>query len=453
MKSLNNISELKELTSKLSILYVEDEDSIRQPIYEILSIFFKEVMVAKDGLDGLGVYLENKDNIDLIISDINMPNMNGLDMIEEIRKENREVPIIISTAYNEQQYFLKSIELKIDKYLLKPIKQERLIETINDIARNIDDKNTLKKLLEEKRKVELQEKEMQTIQALSNSYASPAIIFHNGKAKHFSEPFIKLFEDRKDMTLEDITIDTQTMFRKQKGCLKSFAHYDAKNELNNKVVVPQKVGQRIFRVQKQSTPLYGGSDIFILIDITLEEYQKIKIDSFAEALTDMLIESKSKRILHEDKEVTEKTVNDLVPKKVVEIENLDQDFSNAIIKLEYGDYEQVRKISTYISQYADTYIHHLEDFIYLYVVTKDLANLLATVELDAISDLDAFASYLTIIREDLSFWKENIFTQTHTEDIHSLDSSIINTSLEIEILLLDKQQDLEDDEDVDLEFF
>lgn len=491
MPNLKNIDKIKELTKELSILYVEDEESVRQPVTEILNNFFKKIIVAKDGLEGLDLYSKYMDEIDFIISDINMLNMNGLDMIEQIRQKNQEIPVVISTAYNEQNYFLKSIELKINKYLLKPLKQNNLIEMIRDISMEINDKKTLKELLKNKRKIELKEKEMNTVSMISGAYASPAVIFHNGKATHFSEPFIKLFKDRKDISLIDIYIDTENIFKKQKGCLKSFAKYDDKNKLNNKVTIPQKIGHRVFRVHKKSINLDGKSDIFTLIDITIEEYQKIKIDSFAEALTDMVIEHKSQKILQEPKTIKEDLIlleegslivikddmktllrknhkknaissteflsridkEDL--KDLQELDDLDKDLFDAVSELEDGDFNQLQKISSYISQYADA-IYHLEDFTDLYIVIKDLSNLLTSIDSQSIesSKYTTFFLYLNSIREDLASWRRNVFIEQNTQDIHYLDSSLINTSLEIEILLSNKQDTstLEDDGS-DLEFF
>src|SRR3989339_496108 len=108
----------------------------------LLRILFKEVYVACDGFEGLGIF--QKRHYDLIITDIQMPNMNGLDMVQHIRITHPGIPIIITTAFSDQDYFIRSIDLKIDKYLLKPIEEGRAKQVFADIAWMIDDRKKVK---------------------------------------------------------------------------------------------------------------------------------------------------------------------------------------------------------------------------------------------------------------------------------------------------------------------
>ena len=81
----------KEILKDISVLYVEDENDVREFTSKLLGSLLKKVYVAQNGLEGLELYKENQNDIDLIISDINMPKMNGLDMCEQIRKINNEI--------------------------------------------------------------------------------------------------------------------------------------------------------------------------------------------------------------------------------------------------------------------------------------------------------------------------------------------------------------------------
>lgn len=92
---------LKELT----VLYIEDELSVMEEIAEILEIKVNKLFTAENGQEALEVYYNN--NIDIIITDIQMPIMNGLEMIEEIRKKDSLIPIIITTAFNETTFLKK----------------------------------------------------------------------------------------------------------------------------------------------------------------------------------------------------------------------------------------------------------------------------------------------------------------------------------------------------------
>ncbi|MEA2100259.1 MAG: response regulator [Campylobacterota bacterium] len=83
-----------ELLKTITILYVEDEFSLQEDVYQNILPFVKEVITASDGRDGLESYLQNKDKIDLVVSDILMPNMTGIEMNDEIRKIDSGIPII-----------------------------------------------------------------------------------------------------------------------------------------------------------------------------------------------------------------------------------------------------------------------------------------------------------------------------------------------------------------------
>ena len=113
----------------LTILYVEDEPMIRQNAVEYLSRVCDNVLEAKDGLEALEVY--RKKEPDIIISDIKMPRMSGLDMAEQIRQSDKKTPIIIATAHTETHYLLKAVELQLIKYIVKPITSIKLNEALN----------------------------------------------------------------------------------------------------------------------------------------------------------------------------------------------------------------------------------------------------------------------------------------------------------------------------------
>ncbi|MBS4096972.1 MAG: SpoIIE family protein phosphatase [Sulfuricella sp.] len=117
---MNQVSKPPERVLKnFSLLYVEDDDNIREQLEQFLRRRVKEFHVAANGAEGLAAYREHKP--DMIISDILMPEMTGLEMAERIKAEDPEVPIILTTAFNETDYFLKAIQIGIDNYVLKPV--------------------------------------------------------------------------------------------------------------------------------------------------------------------------------------------------------------------------------------------------------------------------------------------------------------------------------------------
>ena len=120
----------KEVLKNISILYVEDENDVRDFTSKILNPLLKKVFIAQDGEEGLKVFQENKDEIDLVVSDINMPKMDGLSMCDAIKKINSEIPIVITSAHNDTGFLKRAIDIGVNTYAMKPIDLYQLIESI-----------------------------------------------------------------------------------------------------------------------------------------------------------------------------------------------------------------------------------------------------------------------------------------------------------------------------------
>lgn len=122
----------QELIKKLanfSVLYVEDEDGARNNIKEILEIFFKTIYLAKNGEEAYKLYMEKKP--DLIITDIKMPKLNGIELIQKIRKTNSKIRVIVLSAHTDLDYMLQAVELHLVKYIVKPITEAKLYDALN----------------------------------------------------------------------------------------------------------------------------------------------------------------------------------------------------------------------------------------------------------------------------------------------------------------------------------
>ncbi len=133
-----SIRRLSKIASEFTVLYVEDEDEVRDTVVLILENIFSNILVAKDGLDGIALAKTNK--IDVVISDINMPKCNGLEMIREIKKIYPQIPTILITALENTEFLVESINLGINKYIIKPIKRDNLFEAIEDVLYLLESK-------------------------------------------------------------------------------------------------------------------------------------------------------------------------------------------------------------------------------------------------------------------------------------------------------------------------
>ena len=126
-----------EQLKNYTILCVEDEDGIRKRLVNTLKYYFKDVLEANNGEDGYDLYSEYKP--DIILSDIEMPNINGIDMIQLIRKKDHDTIVIMVTAYSNEEYLLDLINLNINHYILKPVNSDNLL---TGIIKGLGDKLT-----------------------------------------------------------------------------------------------------------------------------------------------------------------------------------------------------------------------------------------------------------------------------------------------------------------------
>ena len=166
--------------SKLRVLYVEDDDLIREELAETLEFDVKELITATNGEEGLEKF--KKYNPDIVITDIKMPKMNGLDMSREIKKISPSTPIIVTTAFSDSSYLIKAIEIGINRYVLKPVDLDKLYEALEDLA-------TI--LLYEKEK-EIQERYIKYILDFSPSFI---LIAKKENIEYLNKPFLKFSSD------------------------------------------------------------------------------------------------------------------------------------------------------------------------------------------------------------------------------------------------------------------
>ena len=122
--------DLEKLKTK-NVLYVEDDESIMASFSKILNKIFNNVYTATNGVDGLEQFKQYKDDIDFVITDIKMPKMDGLEMSDEIKKIDPNMPCILTTAHAEYDYFLKADEIGIYRYITKPLNINELLEAID----------------------------------------------------------------------------------------------------------------------------------------------------------------------------------------------------------------------------------------------------------------------------------------------------------------------------------
>jgi putative two-component system response regulator len=125
--------ELRENAKNISVLYVEDDQDLRENTTRLLSSFVSVLEAAENGQEGLAKY--NNRSYDLVITDINMPVKNGIEMAREIKDINHKQVIIVISAYDDANYLLESINLGVDSFILKPLNLNQFLEVMDKCIR------------------------------------------------------------------------------------------------------------------------------------------------------------------------------------------------------------------------------------------------------------------------------------------------------------------------------
>lgn len=181
----------KEVLKTISVLYVEDENDVREFTSKLLTSLLRKVYVAQDGQEGLKIFEENKDDIDLIISDINMPKMDGLSMCEAIKKINHEIPLVITSAHNDTNFLRRSIEIGVTTYAMKPIDLYQLMESIIKAMEPII---LRKKLIELNLSLESKiEQEINKIKSILDAQDNIIIVTNKEEITNVNKKFLDFF--------------------------------------------------------------------------------------------------------------------------------------------------------------------------------------------------------------------------------------------------------------------
>lgn len=133
------MNELDNKLKKHSVLYAEDDEGIRKSYEMILRKLCGPLRCAADGNEAFSLYSEKKP--DILIADIKMPYIDGLQLIKKIRNVDKDIRILMTTAYTDEQYTLQAIELDISRYLVKPVMLENLKGALYKCVREIEDRN------------------------------------------------------------------------------------------------------------------------------------------------------------------------------------------------------------------------------------------------------------------------------------------------------------------------
>lgn len=121
-----------------TVLLAEDDCNLRESFAKVLSLYMGTILKACDGEDAYHLYKHQ--HPDILITDIKMPKINGLELIKQIRKENAHLPIIVTSAYSDKDFLFESIKLSLIDYVVKPIRESELKRLLEQCAKILEEK-------------------------------------------------------------------------------------------------------------------------------------------------------------------------------------------------------------------------------------------------------------------------------------------------------------------------
>jgi len=294
---MEHLHDLIELGKELRVLYVEDDENLRLETSKILERMFDNVDIASNGQEGLESFKKN--SYDLVITDIEMPHMNGIEMSKNIRLVNNETPIVIISAYSNTDYFMESIAIGINYYILKPINMPHLVNTLYAAAKNVTDKKLAHQYRLNEITLKVQKASQDVLSEITNISPNPTIVYNQESISFMNQAFKELFDEE---DLKQLVENEEYLlnFLNDKISIDSVVHaqndfieqLDAFNDDSKKykISLRTKNGRKIFLVFRNSLDIQGSAQsiVYTFNDITVVEYQKVQINQYNEYMNELM---------------------------------------------------------------------------------------------------------------------------------------------------------------------
>ena len=261
--------DLKELSSSFNILYAEDEEILRESMVTTLEKLFQKTFVAKNGQEAIEIF--KKENIDIVLTDINMPIMDGMELITQINTLEDNPMIIVLSAHNESKLLQRLINLDINNFLNKPAEKESLIKILYKTCSILNNKKLLKsysKKLEEEneaiaRKNKILEQKLRQLASQTNKAQAISKVTKKTNSMQNEGYYQTLLQDDKD-ELKELSEDLDTYIMMM---------FQSENLNKNYLTKLSKVYTKYASVLNSYTEFYELSNFlsnFATIIVTLE---------------------------------------------------------------------------------------------------------------------------------------------------------------------------------------
>lgn len=294
---MERLHDLVELGKGLRVLYVEDDENLRLETTKIIERIFDMVDVATNGNEGLDAFKTT--SYDLIITDIEMPHNNGIEMSRDIRQIDKNTPIVVVSAYSNVDYFMEAISIGIDYYILKPIQMPHLIDTLYSAVKRVNDRRLADQYREQEVIEKVQQASQNMLAEITNVSPNPTIVYTDGNITFMNCAFKELFDEDDLKKLVDneqhlwsflnekISIDHAVL--SNNDFIEQLDEFEQGGN-KQKISLRTKNGRKIFFVFRNSLNIDDSQEsvVYTFNDITVVEYQKVQIDQYNEYMSELM---------------------------------------------------------------------------------------------------------------------------------------------------------------------
>jgi CheY-like chemotaxis protein len=205
------ILNLRKLAQSISILYVEDDLNIQKQTVDFLSRFYHKIHIANNGQEGFDIYRQTP--FDIVISDINMPIMNGINMIKNIKARNPDQIVIVTSAHNEPEYLIPLINLGVDRFLMKPFNRKNFIRVLYHFSK------ILTQAQENVRFKQELEQHSDQLQQIIQSIDNGILVIEKSEIIHTNSTFLSITNCKDEAQLLEVINENSITFLNLEGYL------------------------------------------------------------------------------------------------------------------------------------------------------------------------------------------------------------------------------------------
>ncbi len=298
---MENLQNVIRLGSKFDILYVEDDSSILRENTIIFEKIFKSVATARTGAEGLMKFSSHQ--YDVVITDIEMPDLNGLEMSQKIKEINAEVPIVVISAYSNSSYLMQAINTGINYYVLKPILFPQLLSTLHKVVNEVENRRISLACQQQELASTVKKEREALFKAMTTCSPNPVVICNGRHVSFYNVAFEKLFEteELEDLKVKEAElmyflerkIELNTFLKTQGSFAEKLDFLAFEEDTPVKLSLKTQEGTRIYLMLKKELSVIEDNDtmMFTFNDITTLSFQDVQLKEYDRVMGQLTDES------------------------------------------------------------------------------------------------------------------------------------------------------------------